>query len=165
MKANKRKDYKMKKLTIIAIGMVACLVITGCKSSAVTKGGSYANLPDPRPDEYLIHWENSDKTIEMTATVCGGMFGFCGESDKAPWMLRDQATFNFLGARNYSIEDRARNAALYKACQQQKCDALIGAMYEVETEGYGPFFMKSTCKVTGWPARITGIEKVANKAK
>lgn len=155
----------MKKLTMVAIGMVACSVMTGCMSSAVSKGGSYANLPDPTPDEYLIHWENSDKTTEMTATVCGGMFGFCGKSDEAPWMLRDQEARNFFGGRVYSIESKARNAALYKACQQSKCDALIGAMYEVETKGYGPFFSKSTCKVTGWPARITGIEKVATKAK
>ena len=158
----------MNKLMIAAIGMVACSVMTGCMSSAVSKGGSYANLPDPKPDEYLIHWENSSKTTEMTATVCGGMFGFFGKSDRAPWMLRDQEQFSGFGpftGRVYSLENQARNAALYKACQQSKCDALIGAMYEVETEGFGPFFSKSTCKVKGWPARITGIEKVASKAK
>ena len=55
----------MNKLMIAAIGMVACSVMTGCMSSAVSKGGSYANLPDPTPDEYLIHWENSSKTTEM----------------------------------------------------------------------------------------------------
>lgn len=153
-----------------AIGMVACSVMTGCMSSAVTKGGTYTNLPDPKPDEYLIHWENTTGMSrgdrkEFSATVCAGMFGFCGTSDKAPWMLRDQEARNFFGARVYGIESRARNAALYKACQQLKCDALIGADYEVETESYGPFFSKSTCKVTGWPARITGIEKVATKAK
>lgn len=156
----------MKKLMMVAIGMVACSVMTGCMSSAVTKGGSYANLPDPKPDEYQIHWENEDNTIETTATVYGGWFGFCGgSSDKAPWMLRDQAAVNFFGARVYSLESKARNAALYKACQQKKCDALIGTMYEVETKSYGPFYSVSTCKVKGWPARITGIEKVANKAK
>lgn len=155
----------MKKLMIAAIGMVACSVMTGCMSSAVTKGGSYANLPDPTPDEYRIHWENEDNTIEATATVCGGWFGFCGSSDKAPWMLRDQENRNIWGVRVYSIESKARNAALYKACQRAKCDALIGANYEVETVGYGPLFSTSTCKVKGWPARITGIEKVADKAK
>ena len=156
----------MKKLMIVVIGMVACSMMTGCMSSAVTKGGSYANLPDPKPDEYQIHWENEDNTIETTATVRGGLFGFCGgSSDKAPWMLRDQETVNLFGVRVYSLESKARNAALYKACQQAKCDALIGATYEVETESYGMFYSESTCKVKGWPARITGIEKVANKAK
>lgn len=155
----------MKKLTMAAIGMVACSVMTGCMSSAVTKGGSYANLPDPKPDEYQIHWENEDNLTETTATVHGGMFGFCGTSDKAPWMLRDQEAVNFFGARIYTIESKARNAALYKACQQSKCDALIGAMYEVQTESYGPFFSTSVCKVKGWPARITGIEKVAKRIK
>ena len=151
----------MNKLMMVAIGVVACLVVAGCSSSAATKGGTYANLPEPKPDEYLIHWENEDNTIEKTATVYGGWFGFCGgSSDEAPWMLRDQEARNFFGVRIYSLESKARNAALYKACQQKKCDALIGAMYEVETKSYGMFYSWSTCKVKGWPARITGIEKV-----
>ncbi len=156
----------MKKLTIIAIGMVACSVMTGCRSGtgAASKGGTYANLPDPRPDEYLIHWEQTKaERITTVGTVCGGMFGFCGKSDEAPWMLRDQESFNNFGARNYSLETKARNAALFNACRAEQCDALIGAMYEVKTESYGPFFSKSTCTVKGWPARITGIEKVASK--
>jgi len=161
----------MKKLMIVAIGMVACTVMTGCKSSAVTKGGSYANLPDPTPDEYKIHWENTTgmsrgDTTKISATVYGGWFGFCGDSsDDAPWMLRDQEAVNIFGVRVYSLESKARNAALYKACQQSKCDALIGALYDVKTVSYGPFFKKSTCTVEGWPARITGIEKIATKAK
>ena len=156
----------MNKLMMAAIGMVACSVVTGCLSSAATNGGTYANLPDPKPDEYLIHWENEDSTIEATATVRGGLFGFCGgPSDEAPWMLRDQEYRTLFGTHIYSLQNKARNAALYKACRQAKCDALIGARYEVETESYGMFYSESTCKVKGWPARITGIEKVANKSK
>ena len=149
-----------------AVCAIVCCAMTGCMSSAATKGGTYANLPDPKPDEYQIHWENEDNTIETTATVRGGWFGLCGgASDKAPWMLRDQEPRNIFGGSIYDLKDKARNAALYKACQQAKCDALIGATYEVETESYGPFYSVSTCKVKGWPALITGIEKVANKAK
>ena len=149
---------------MVAIGAVTLMSLTGCRSAAVTKGGSYANLPDPKPDEYQIHWENEPDPIVVNATVCDGLFGFCGTSDKAPWMLRDQERVNFLGVRVYTAESKARNAALYKACQQAKCDALIGATYEVETVGFAPYFTKATCKVKGWPARITGIEKV-EKAK
>lgn len=154
----------MKKLLLAAVGAVSCSVMTGCMSSAVTKGGNYANLPDPKPDEYQIHWENEPDQITVSATVCDGIFGFCGTSDKAPWMLRDQEARNFFGARIYTAESKARNAALYKACQQAKCDALIGATYEVETVGFAPYFTRANCKVKGWPARITGIEKVG-KAK
>ena len=148
----------MKKLMTVAIGMIAISMMTGCLSSAVTKGGTYANLPDPTPDEYKIHWENEEGMIETTATVTLTLGVFSG-GDNAPWMLRDQEVRSWLG-RVYTTESKARNAALYKACQQAKCDALIGAMYEVETESYGPFFETATCKVRGWPARITGIEKV-----
>lgn len=153
----------MNKLTMAAIGIVACSVVSGCMSSAVTKGGTYANLPDPKPDEYQIHWENQDKTIETDATVFTVLSIFSG-GDKAPWMLRDQEAVNFFGARIYSLESKARNAALYKACQQAKCDAIIGAMYEIETEDYG-IYSVAKCRIKGWPARITGIEKVAQKAK
>ena len=159
----------MNKLMMTAIGLVVCSVTTGCISEATTKGGTYANLPDPTPDEYQIHWENEDNTIEMTAIACGGWFGIFGHNDNAPWMLRDQEQAKTFGpfdlGRRYTTESKARNAALYKACQQAKCDALIGAMYEVETESFGPFFEMSRCTVKGWPARITGIEKVTNKAK
>ena len=153
----------MKKLIIATVSVVACSVMVGCMSSAVSKGGTYANLPDPKPDEYQIHWENQDKTIQTEAVVFSVFKVFEG-GDKAPWMLRDQENRNFFGIRNYSLESKARNAALYKACQQSKCDALIGAMYEVETEDY-ILYSVSKCKVTGWPARITGIEKVSNKVK
>lgn len=157
----------MRKLMMAATCAIVCSAMTGCMSQAVSKGGTYANLPDPTPDEYRIHWENEENTIEMSATVCGGWFGIFGHNDKAPWMLRDQEQVNTFGpfvlGRVYSTESKARNAALYKACQQAKCDAIIGAMYEVETEKYGPFFEISNCKVKGWPARITGIEKVSDK--
>ena len=154
---------RMNKPMMVAIGMVACSVMTGCMSSAVSKGGTYANLPDPKPDEYMIHWENQNNIIEAEATVFTVLSIFNG-GDKAPWMLRDQEAVNFFGTRIYSLESKARNAALYKACQQAKCDALIGAMYEVETEDYG-IYSASKCKVKGWPARITGIEKVTKKLK
>lgn len=144
-----------------ATAAVACSIMTGCVSSAVSKGGTYANLPDPRPDEYQIHWENEPNIIESTAMVTTVLGLFHG-GEKAPWMLRDKEETAWYG-RVYSDESRARNAALYKACQQAKCDALIGAMYEVETESYGPFYSQSVCKVKGWPARITGIEKTEGK--
>lgn len=144
------------------IGTAACSMMTGCVSSAVTKGGSYANLPDPKPDEYLIHWENGDNRIEAEASVYTVLSMF-GGGDDAPWMLRDEANYSFFG-RIYTLEDKARNAALYKACQQAKCDALIGAEYVVETKNYG-VYSSAKCKVKGWPASITGIEKVAKKAK
>ncbi len=152
----------MNRLTMAAIGMIACSMMSGCISSAESKGGSYANLPDPKPDEYMIHWENENQIIEAEAAVFSFLVFEGG--DEAPWMLRDSESRNFFGTRNYSLETKARNAALYKACQQSKCDALIGAMYMVKTQDLG-ICKVAKCKVKGWPARITGIEKVANKAK
>lgn len=154
-----------------AISMVACSMVTGCKSTASSKGGTYANLPDPKPDEYIIHWENDSDEVKVTATVHGGWFGFfaANNDDDAPWMLRDQETISSFGPfvdRYFSLEAKARNAALYKACREKQCDAVIGAMYEVKVDEYGPFYSVATCTLTrGWPARITGIEKVSGKVK
>ena len=159
----------MNKLIIAAIGMVACTMVSGCWTGAVSKGGSYAALPDPKPDEYEIHWKHDNEKVSASATVCGGWFGIFGQRDNAPWLLRDEEKFNSWGpinfGREYTLETKVRNAALYKACQQKNSDAVLGAMYIVDTESYGPFFSKATCTVTGWPAKITGIENVANKAK
>ena len=160
----------MKKLMMVAIGMVACSMVTGCWTGAVSKGGTYAAVPDPKPDEYEVHWKHENKKLTATATVCSGLFGIFGDSDKAPWMLRDAESKSFFGlVRDYPLESKARNAALYKACYENEdrteYDALVGAMYKVDTDEYGPFFKKATCTVTGWPAKITGVENVANKAK
>lgn len=152
----------MNKLMMAAIGMVVCSMVTGCVSSATSKGGTYANLPDPKPDEYVIHWENEDEAITADATVYRilGFFYFGNQT----WMLRDAESYNIFGIRNFSQEARARNAALFNACQQKKCDALIGATYDIDIMDW-LIFSEAKCKVTGWPANITGIEKVANKAK
>ena len=154
----------MKKLMMAAIGMVACSVVTGCWTGSVSQGGSYANLPDPKPDEYLIHWANDAEKVTMTATV-KEILSYFEVGEKAPWMLRDKEVVNFFGMRRYTLEDKARNAALFKACQEKGCDALFGAMYKIDTTSYGPFYSESTCTVEGWPAHIKGIENVATKAK
>lgn len=154
----------MKKLMMAAIGMVACSVVTGCMSEAVTNGGAYANLPDPKPDEYLLHWkEKKSEMVEYTATV-GEVLSFFDVGEIAPWLLRDKE--NFWGPFKIppSIDSKARNAAVYKACLNEGCDALLGAMYYVKTTKY-PFYSVSTCKVRGYPAKITGIENITNKAK
>ena len=156
----------MNKIMMAAIGMVVCSAVTGCWTGAVSKGGTYANLPDPKPDEYQLHWKNTKaERVEYSATV-SEILSFIDVGEKAPWMLRDQEQTLFFGlARKYTNEDKARNAALYKACLNEECDALLGAMYDVETVSYGPFYSESKCTVRGYPAKITGIENVTNKAK
>ena len=156
----------MKKLMMVAIGMVACSIVTGCWTGSVSKGGAYANLPDPKPDEYLLHWENTKtERVEYVATTREVLYWF-EVGERAPWMLRDKEQPILLGlGRKYSNEDKARNAALYKACLSEDCDALLGTMYEVETISYGPFYSESKCTVRGYPAKITGIENITNKAK
>ena len=153
----------MNKLIIAAIGMVACSMVSGCISQATTKGGSYADVPDAKLDEYVMHWDNEKNKVEETATVhC--VLGFFYFGDKAPWLLRDEENRIFNLFRVYPLETRARNAALYKVCKDAQRDAVLGAMYEVDTEDWW-VYSKSTCTVKGWPAKITGIENISKKAK
>ena len=148
---------------MVAIGMVACSIVTGCMSEASSRGGTYANLPDPKPDEYLMHWENKGGKIEAKATV-KEILKIFDVGDKPHWMLRDKENYWGLIPLDPSIRDKARMAALFKACQQNKCEAIIGAMYDVEVSDY-LLYKEAKCTVRGWPANITGIENVANKVK
>lgn len=154
----------MNKLIIAAIGMVACSMVTGCISQAMTKGGSYAEVPSTKVDEYALHWEHEkgDRIVE-TATVYQ-VLGFINFGDPAPWLLRDHENRIWNLFRVYPFETRARNAALYKVCKDPKRDGVLGAMYDVDTDDW-LVFKKASCTVRGWPAKITGIEKISEKAK
>jgi hypothetical protein len=52
-----------------------------------------------------------------------------------------------------------KKAAVYIACEQNGCDTLVDAQYVISKTTYInflPFYEEVTCKVTGYPVKITG---------
>ena len=57
------------------------------------------------------------------------------------------------------MQVKAKNGAYANACDAGKCDQLVGTRYKITTEDY---FVYAKCKaeVTGYPAKVTGVEVV-----
>lgn len=57
---------------------------------------------------------------------------------------------------------KARNAAYAKACSDSGADAIVGAKYKISSEDY-LVYGKVTCEITGYPAKLSGVEVITPK--
>lgn len=135
-----------------------CMFSSGCMSSASTKGGMYAKVPEPQTENYKLVYEHSPERIEASASVVKVLFWTFG--DNAPKMLQNKDGGLISSVVGPNIIVSSQNAALYNACQQSKSDALLGTTYEISTESYGFFYKKATCVAKGFPAKIVDLKKV-----
>jgi hypothetical protein len=55
--------------------------------------------------------------------------------------------------------DKAKNGAYAIACDAAKCDQLVATRYKVTTQDYY-VYKKLKAEVTGYPAKVTGVEVV-----
>ena len=59
---------------------------------------------------------------------------------------------------------KAKNGAYANACDRGKCDQLVGTRYKITTEDY--FVYKQVkAEVTGYPAKISGVEVIPAQVK
>jgi len=58
---------------------------------------------------------------------------------------------------------KVKNGAYANACDAAKCDQVVGAKYKVTTEDYF-VFKKIKAEITGYPATLSGVELIENKA-
>ena len=143
----------MKKLVMAAaVAAVAC----GCVSIHKNDGGEACLKPTVAKD--IVHEKYDVGTTPVTATeslnvVCGIIkFG------KTATHIADAAPVGF-----FDTLGLVKNGAYANACDQAKCDSIVGARYNVRVEDYF-VFKKLTCEITGYPAKIVGVELIENKA-
>ena len=55
---------------------------------------------------------------------------------------------------------KAKNGAYSKACDAAKCDSIVGARYTVTTQDYF-VYETVTAEITGYPAKMTGVELIS----
>jgi hypothetical protein len=142
----------MKKMMIAAAILAAA---TGCVSVHKNDGGD-ANLA-PQIVKDIVREKYEVGTAPVTATesinVLFKIFAWGGTATH----FADAAPYDF-----YDNVGRVKNGAYANACDQAKCDAIVGARYNVRVEDYY-VFKKLTCEITGYPAKITGVELIENK--
>lgn len=143
----------MKKL--IAAAMVASLA-AGCITANKNDGGDDYLKPCIMKDK--IHEKYEVGTTPVTATESINVIGFISWGNTATH-IADQAPFRF-----WEKDLEVRNGAYANACDQAKCDMIVGARYNLRIQNYF-VFKKMTCEITGYPAKIVGVELVPAKEK
>ena len=146
----------MKKLMCAAaIAALAC----GCITVNKNDGGDH-NL-QPKVAKDIVHEKYSVEQTPVTATesinVIFGIFPFGATATH----IADGAPLSTFWQGD-SLNSKVRNGAYANACDQAKCDAIVGARYNVRTEDY-VVYKKLTCEITGYPAKLTGVELIENK--
>ena len=143
----------MKKLHVLSF-LAAGLILGGCTSTITSDGASQIPEIDSTHPGYHAKFELGEKRVEGHARIhvllglfAWGCNGFAEHTD-----LSD---LSFMP----SPENYAKSAAVYNACKHNQADTLVGTRYHVTTTDY-LFYQKMECKVSGFPAAMTGaVEK------
>ena len=137
----------MKKL-IAAVSLA--VLATGCITVNKNDGGN--NCLNPRIVKDQVHEKYELGTTPVTATeTMNVLFGLI-KWGKTSSHFADAAPFQFL-----DVVGEVRNGAYANACDQAKCDSIVGTRYNVRVEDYF-VFKKLNCEITGYPAKLTGVE-------
>jgi len=142
----------MKKLiTAAALAVLA----TGCITVNKNDGGSDC-LKQPIAKD-IVHqkYQVGDKTVTATDKL-NVLFGWIAWGSTATHYA-DEAPGVF-----WNKSDVVKNGAYANACDAAKCDSIVGTRYTITVEDYF-VFKKLNCEVTGYPAKLTGVEVIENK--
>jgi hypothetical protein len=140
----------MKKLMMAAvIAAIAC----GCVSVNKNDGGTKCLTPAVVKDTVYEKYSISDKPVTANAQAVG-ILGFIiiGDAEATHW------ADNVAGeARFRTTVGMAKNNAYSKACEANNCDSIVAARYSVTRKNFF-VFDQASATVTGYPAKLTGIE-------
>jgi hypothetical protein len=156
-----KRRKNMKKLMIV--GVLTALA-SGCITNMRNDGGDSDLKPTIVRDVAYEKYEVSDKTVTATEQKIGVLPFRWHNMFTVGGMSKDYAD-NFEDRGN--IQESvllAKSGAYALACEQAKCDSLVGVRYDVTYKWYY-FWNEATVTVTGYPAKLTGVEfKKANLA-
>lgn len=139
----------MKKLIMTAaLAAVTC----GCISVHKNDGGDACLKPRICKDAVHEKYSVADKPITVKATAIGIMKLFVIRDPEATH-IADQTPDRFA----FGSVPAAKNAAYAKACEQAKCDSIVGARYKVTNTNYF-VYDTTTVELTGYPAKLVGVE-------
>ena len=159
----------MKTYLLCTFAIIASAVMTGCVEIHSSDSGS-VNIPPMTVgpvDDYLpLYQIDSTKKIKASSNVKNLFWLFTWGSDNA---FADNATI-FHGGENILgkifpfliAKQTAAKAAFYKACKEAGCDSVVAARYEITFDDY-LIYKKMTVEISGFPAKLCGVETVKAK--
>ena len=148
----------MKKLMI---GAVVAAIACGCVSVNQNDGGNACRKPCIAKDIVHEKFTVADKTVSAEDNI-NCLFGFICWGSSATHIADAVCTGSSLGLIPSGM-DKAKNGAYANACDAAKCDQIMAARYKVTTDDYF-VFKKYQAEITGYPATLTGVELIENKA-
>ncbi len=144
----------MKKMMLLA---AAATLLTGCVTNFKNDGGNADLKPKIVRDIAYEKYEISSSTVSASDQIVGilpigtwNMFTVGGMATHLADDIKD------LGYQQESIR-KAKSGAYAIACEKAGCDSLVGTRYEVTYKWYY-FWNEATVTVTGYPAKLTGVE-------
>ena len=144
----------MKKLMMCA---ALAALATGCVTNFRNDGGDSDLKPTVVRDIAYEKYEISDKPVQATEKCIGicpfGPFNLATVGGMATHISDNVESMGFT---QESIM-RAKNGAYAVACESAGCDTLVGTRYEVVYKWYY-FWNEASVTVTGYPAKLTGVE-------
>ena len=149
----------MKKLVMAAaVAAMAC----GCVTNVKNDGGDACLKPLIAKD--VIHEKYSVEKNPVTAAeslnyIKIGPFNFTWGGTATHFSSQAPIGDVFVMP---TPQQKAQNGAFANACDQAKCDNIVGARYKYTDEFY-VVYGKVTCEATGYPSKITGVELIENK--
>ena len=142
----------MKKLMMAAA--VAALA-SGCITVNKNDGGDACLKPQICKDCVHEKYTVAEQPVTAKATVVG-ICGLFTIGDPEVTHISDQAPASRFA---FGSVPKAMNGAYSKACDAAKCDSIVGARYTVTKTSY-VVYDTTTVEVTGYPAKLTGVELV-----
>ena len=152
----------MKKLIMAAsVAALAC----GCITHIKNDGGDACLQPKVVKD--IVHEKYEVGTAPVTGTEAIsylnlGFYTFMWGGTATH--IADNAPIGDIGIFGRTPQQLAMNGAYANACEEGKCDSIVGSRYKIKNEDY---FICGTvrCEASGYPAKLVGVELIENKGK
>ena len=144
----------MKKIMMVA---TLAALATGCVTNYRNDGGDADLKPTIVRDVAYEKYDISDKTVQASEQ-CIGVFPVFGNNLFTLGGMAQHLADN-VEKQGYAQESimRAKNGAYALACEKAGCDTLVGTRYDVVYKWYY-IWNEATVTVTGYPAKLTGVE-------
>ena len=154
MNQTKKGNNNMKKILFVAS---LAAIATGCVTNYRNDGGDADLKPEIVRDVAYEKYDISEKTGPATEQNIGLFpFGTWNAFNLGGMAKHYADNVEKQGFAQESIM-RAKNGAYALACEKTGCDSLVGTRYDVVYKWYY-LWNEATVTVTGYPAKLTGVE-------
>ena len=149
---------KVTSLVLIFSVSITTVFITGCSSISTNDGANVVEMKDLVMPTYKPIIKHKTQRVSGSAELNFWGIGPIGIT----WgnnSFADNTTFG-----GFQLSSKIKTAAVYQACENNRCDMLLATKYKIKVSNYPLFLYKTvSCTVTGFPGVITDVEEVKVK--